>query len=244
MRLIRIHFDLTPAVGEDIDLSRAASDHLLKVLRLQAGAAIRLFNGDGREFHAELLESAGKSGRARILAIEDLNRESPLQITLAQGIARGERMDLIIQKAVELGVHRLVPLQTERSEVKLRGERLDKRLSHWQGVITSACEQSGRTRLPQLEAVQDLSRWLDGGGASGQKLTLSPEADHSLPQLAGSCDQITLVVGPEGGLGERDLKALDADGFVGARMGPRILRTETAGLAALAVLQSLAGDLK
>jgi 16S rRNA (uracil1498-N3)-methyltransferase len=180
----------------------------------------------------------------RVHARHALGNESPLQLTLAQGVARGEKMDLIVQKATELGVVRIVPLLTERSEVKLDAARAEKRLAHWRAVAASACEQSGRARLPEIAPTQPLASWLAGlaGDHSSLRLALLPEAARSSRDLRFAAAGVLLVVGPEGGLGERDIEALTTAGFDGLRLGPRILRTETAGLAALAALQALHGD--
>jgi 16S rRNA (uracil1498-N3)-methyltransferase len=179
----------------------------------------------------------------RVESKQALRNESPLPLTLAQGMARGEKMDLIVQKATELGVARIVPLLTERSEVKLDPARAEKRLAHWRAVVASACEQSGRARLPEIMPALPLSTWLDGLVADGAlRLALLPEATRASRELRFSEAGGVLVVGPEGGLGERDIAALMAAGFEGLRLGPRILRTETAGLAALAALQALHGD--
>jgi len=164
--------------------------------------------------------------------------------TLVQGIARGEKMDWILQKATELGVTRLVPVVTERTEVKLDEDRAGRRLAHWQQVIASACEQCGRNRLPRLDAPQRLPTWLAQlGDTPGARLALLPEGTQALRSLGALADGAILVVGPEGGFSDHDEAALRQAGFAGLRLGPRILRTETAGLAALAALQAVAGDL-
>jgi 16S rRNA (uracil1498-N3)-methyltransferase len=169
-------------------------------------------------------------------------RESPLRITLAQGIARGDKMDWILQKATELGVARIVPLVSDRTEVKLDAERARKRLAHWQAVLVSACEQCGRNRVPELAEPAKLHDWAAGlGEESGLRLALDPQGDARTRDLA-SGTRATLAVGPEGGLSDKDLATLGQAGFRGLRLGPRILRTETAGLAAVAALQAIHGD--
>jgi 16S rRNA (uracil1498-N3)-methyltransferase len=242
MRTIRHYVDLPLAEGSAVDLPEAAVAHLVRVLRLGPGDRVRLFNGDGHDYEAEL-ESAGKrEARARVLARIAVMSESPLAITLAQGIARGEKMDLILQKATELGVVRFAPVVTERTEVRLDAERADKRGAHWRGVLASACEQSGRARLPQLLPPRALADFL-ATEASPLKLVLDPSASTTLAQLQlGGDHSICLLVGPEGGLSERDLAAARAVGFTGLRLGPRILRTETAALAAISGLNALYGD--
>jgi 16S rRNA (uracil1498-N3)-methyltransferase len=242
MRKVRHFVDAPLSEGAGVDLPEVAIAHLVRVLRLGAGDRVHLFNGDGHDYEA-VLESAGKrEARARVLARIAVDSESPLRITLAQGIARGEKMDLILQKATELGVARIAPVVTERTEVKLDGERADKRGAHWRGVLASACEQSGRARLPELLPPAPLGHFL-AGESSARRLVLDPAAGQSLAQLAlAPGESLCLLVGPEGGLSERDLAAARAAGFGGLRLGPRILRTETAALAAISGLNALYGD--
>ena len=243
MRTIRCHVDAPLTPGAVVVLPEAATAHLVRVLRLGVGDAVVLFNGDGREFEATL-ESAGKRGaEARVGAAREPGNESPLRITLAQGIARGEKMDWVLQKATELGVAAIAPVNTERTEVRLDAERAGKRLAHWQGVLASACEQSGRARLPALAEPASLAAYAAAENAT-VKLALDPEGELELSALALPPDaHVALLVGPEGGLSERDLATARAAGFRGLRLGPRILRTETAGLAAIAALQAHYGDL-
>ncbi|HEV7777333.1 MAG TPA: 16S rRNA (uracil(1498)-N(3))-methyltransferase [Luteibacter sp.] len=243
MRSIRIHVDQPLTPGASFALPQQAGEHVARVLRLAEGDPLVLFNGDGRDYAATIV-ALGK--REVVVAMGDArtpDNESPLALTLAQGVARGEKMDLIVQKATELGVVRIVPLLTERSEVKLDAARAEKRLQHWRAVAASACEQSGRARLPYIEAAQPLQAWLASLAEDGrERLALLPEGDRRAQSLKLEHGAL-LVVGPEGGLGERDTTALSAAGFTSLRLGPRILRTETAGLAALAALQALHGDL-
>jgi 16S rRNA (uracil1498-N3)-methyltransferase len=241
MRTIRCHVDAPLAIGQNATLSETATGHLVRVLRLGVGDAVVLFNGDGRDYDARLVGVGKRGAEAEVTGMREPANESPLAITLAQGIARGEKMDLVLQKATELGVAAFVPINTERTEVKLDAERAAKRLAHWQGVLVAACEQSGRARVPALAAPVALAHWA-GGAHAGLKLMLDPEGELTLAALPAT-DAVTLVVGPEGGLSERDLATLRAAGFRGLRLGPRILRTETAGLAAVAALQSRLGDL-
>ena len=244
MRIPRIFVFDPLATGAEVLLPAQASEHVARVLRLECGHPIVLFNGDGREFRAEISQIAKRSVSARVLEVNDVaGRESPLQLTLAQGIARGEKMDLILQKATELGVSRIVPLITVRTEVKLDAERTGRRLAHWQAVIAGACEQSGRVRLPTLEAPVRIGTWASALTAdSGLRLALDPAGNLS-PRALPRFTSAILVVGPEGGLSGQDLHILDQADFIGLRLGPRILRTETAGLAALTALQAIHGDL-
>lgn len=243
MRKIRIHIDQPLKAGAEVALPAQASAHVVRVLRLGAGDALTLFNGDGCDYDAELALVSPREARARISAGWCVETESPLRITLAQALARGEKMDWIVQKASELGVARIVPLITERSEVRLDVARVDKRVAHWRAVGIGACEQSGRARLPEITAPQSMDAWLaslerNDGVA---RLALLPEGESSPRDLGALAKGVLLAVGPEGGFGERDIAALRAADFRGLKLGPRVLRTETAGLAAIAALQTLYG---
>lgn len=241
MRLTRTHLDLPLAVGATVPLGDAASAHLLRVLRLGLGDALVLFNGDGFDYEARLVSVAKRGAEAEVMARREVANESPLRVVLAQAIARGDKMDWVLQKATELGVAEIVPIVTERTEVRLDAERGDKRALHWRGVVAAACEQSGRAQVPAVQAPVALAAWLAGMAPEVPVLYLDPDADGGLRDAAVAA-QCALVIGPEGGFGERDLQALRAAGALGVRMGPRVLRTETAGLAALAALQVLRGD--
>jgi len=243
MRTIRIHVDQPLAAGTEVALPAQAAEHVARVLRLATGDPLTLFNGDGADYAATILAVGKREVRVRVLDRQAVTRESPLRLTLAQGVARGEKMDLIVQKATELGVARIVPLLTERAEVKLDAARAEKRLAHWRAVAASACEQCGRACLPEILPALALPAWLAALADDGAlRLALLPEAESSARELRPGDAGALLVVGPEGGLGERDTIALHEAGFRGLRLGPRILRTETAGLAALAALQALHGD--
>lgn len=244
MRTTRIHVDqpLTPAT--EVPLPAQAAEHVARVLRMNAGDTLTVFNGDGCDYAATLVSVGKRDVVIRIEGREEIANESPLQLTLAQGVARGEKMDLIVQKATELGVARIVPLFTERSEVKLDASRAEKRLQHWRAVAVSACEQSGRVCVPEVVPALSLQTWLENLADDGaQRLALLPEGTLRARELRFGTAGGLLVVGPEGGLGERDVASLRESGFQGLRLGPRILRTETAGLATLAALQALHGDL-
>jgi 16S rRNA (uracil1498-N3)-methyltransferase len=243
MRSTRIHVDQPLALAAELALPQQAAEHVVRVLRMNAGDMLTIFNGDGYDYAATLISIGKRDVTVRIEEREQIDNESPLRLTLAQGVARGEKMDLIVQKATELGVARIVPLFTERSEVKLDAARAEKRLLHWRAVAASACEQSGRVCVPEVTAAQTLQEWLKNLADDGaQRLALLPEGTRRARELRFSDAGGLLVVGPEGGLGDRDVSALQDAGFQGLRLGPRILRTETAGLAALAALQALHGD--
>lgn len=237
MRDTRVHHPAALADDTEFDLDPGAARHLVRVLRLRVGDAFTAFDGSGAEWPSVLVdERRARTGHARTPS-----RESNLSVTLVQGISRGERMDWTLQKAVELGVSRIVPVIAERTTVRLSGERAAKRVAHWNGVIVSACEQSGRNTLPTLAPVQSLDEWLEK--VATPALVLDPTATHGLRAFASHAPDFTLLVGPEGGFSERELAAARAAGCAGVRLGPRILRTETAGVAALAALQALFGDL-
>jgi 16S rRNA (uracil1498-N3)-methyltransferase len=238
----RIHIPEGLAEGATLNLPDNAFRHLVQVLRLREGDPFTAFDGRGGEYDAVLIEIGKRSASVGILAHQGIDRESPLDLTLAQCISKGERMDYTVQKAVELGVTRIVPLISGRSVVRLDEERWEKKLEHWRGVVVSACEQSGRTAVPEVQDAVALPTWLDDESARGTRLTLDPEAPHSLRELPPPSGPVTLLVGPEGGLSEMELQHAHRAGFIGMRMGPRVLRTETAGVAALAALQAMWGD--
>jgi 16S rRNA (uracil1498-N3)-methyltransferase len=242
MRTIRSFLDQPLAVGQRFALPEATTNHLVRVLRLQVGDSCVLFNGDGHDYEARFASLQKRGAEVAVVARQAVDRESPLRITLAQGIARGEKMDWILQKATELGVAVVAPVLTDRTEVKLDHERSDKKLAHWRGVCAAACEQSGRARLPQLLEPQSLAAFA-AADRNPRRYALDPEAGATLPQLAFPADaQLTIAIGPEGGFSERDLALLKAAGYEGLRLGPRILRTETAGPAAIAAINALYGD--
>lgn len=243
MRTIRIHIDSPLSEHGSTVLEGQPAEHLVRVLRQEVGAQVVLFNGDGHDYAATITAVERRQVQLQVAARHLPGNESPLRLTLAQGIARGEKMDLIIQKACELGVAEIVPLHTERSEVKLDEKRSAKRLEHWQAVAISAAEQSGRAVVPVIHPARPLATWLGSLPAEGPlRLSLSPGGEQRLRQLQLPASGAILMVGPEGGLGERDLEALDGKGFQRLQLGPRILRTETAGLAAAAALQAVHGD--
>ncbi|MCW0403808.1 16S rRNA (uracil(1498)-N(3))-methyltransferase [Xanthomonas sacchari] len=242
MRLTRCHVQLPLHAGAELSLPEDVANHLLRVLRLREGDPCVLFNGDGCDYHAELLQAGKRNASVRIGAAQPVDNESPLAITLLQGVARGEKMDLILQKATELGVAAIVPVWAERTEVKLDAARVDKRVAHWRSVVIAACEQSGRARVPQLSAPLALADAARAAADSPCRLILDPQGEQRLRSLAIGGAAATIAIGPEGGWSPRDRATLETAGFVGLRLGPRILRTETAGLAAIAALQAHYGD--
>ena len=242
MRVTRLYVDHPLAVGSRLLLPADAANYLVRVLRLAEGDACVLFNGDGHDRDARLL-AAGKRGvEVEVLAAREAGHESPLRITLLQGIARGEKMDLVLQKATELGVAAFVPVTSERSEVRLDEARAGKRVAHWQGVVAAACGQCGRAIVPPVSAPQSLEAAL-ADLPPGPRFLLDPAAADTIASVAAFEGGCVLAIGPEGGWSPRDRTQLLAAGFRGLRLGPRILRTETAGLAAIAALQARFGDL-
>ncbi|HYN76823.1 MAG TPA: 16S rRNA (uracil(1498)-N(3))-methyltransferase [Lamprocystis sp. (in: g-proteobacteria)] len=242
MRLPRVYLDHPLVPGTELRLPDGPARHLTQVLRLGAGDPLQCFNGDGRD-RAARVTAIGRQGlRLTVGAAGESEPAPALTIQLAIGISRGERMDFAIQKAVELGVAGIRPLFTERSMVQLRDVRLERRHGHWQGILIGACEQSGRRRLPTLEPALSFSDWL--ATQPPGVLLLDPTAPLALAQLAPPTAPVTLLVGPEGGLSAAERARAAAQGIQGVRLGPRILRAETAPLAAIAVLQALWGDLR
>jgi 16S rRNA m(3)U-1498 methyltransferase (EC 2.1.1.-) len=243
--MTRVHVDQPLESGQELALPPEAAHHLARVLRVAPGAGVVLFNGRGGEFAATVIAVGKRELRVRLAAEHDpVERESPLDLTLMQCVSKGERMDLTIQKAVELGVRRFVPLRSERSVVRLDADRWAKKGEHWRGVIVAACEQCGRNRLPELAPVDDLDRVLAARDdvAPALRLVLAPTAQPTLSRIDRAA-AVHLLVGPEGGLSPQELARAVAAGWQPLQLGPRVLRTETAGPAALAVLQARWGDL-
>ena len=244
MRVSRFLIDQPLAPGMQLSLPESAATHLVRVLRAGVGATCTLFNGDGCDYEARVVTIGKRETRVEVGAANAVDNESPLRIVLVQALARGEKMDLILQKSTELGVAGFLPVMSERSEVRLDGERVDKRLDHWRSVVGAACEQCGRAVVPSVAAPIALAAAMPTLPGGATRLLLDPQAPRTAGQLSLARDgNVVLAVGPEGGWSPRDRAALQDAGFEGMRLGPRILRTETAGLAAIAALQSRYGDL-
>jgi 16S rRNA (uracil1498-N3)-methyltransferase len=242
MRIHRIHTYEDLAPDHLVVLDAACSHYLVRVLRVVVGQPLVLFNGDGFDYAASV-EKTNKSGlEALVTARLPATPESPLRTTLVQSLARGERTDFALQKATELGLTAFQPVEAARTEVRLKPDKLDARLAHWQKVMISACEQCGRARLPELRPPMDLASWA-GSEPDGIRLVLVPGSDATLASTE-LADAVEVLVGPEGGFEEQELELLQRSGVKAVSLGPRILRTETAGPAALAILQSLAGDFR
>ena len=231
------------APGAHIDLPEPVARHAVRVLRLPPGALVILFDGRAGEYEARIERIEKDRVVAALGAWRDVERESGLAVTLIQAVQSGEKMDYTVQKAVELGVSLIVPVDSRRSVTRLAGERAGRRVAHWQGEAAAACEQCGRNQVPQVAPVEKLENWLARPPGVALRLMLAPDAEQSLVDLP-SPKSVELLIGAEGGLDPQEIVAARQVGFRPVRMGPRILRTETAGLAALAAMQALWGDFR
>jgi 16S rRNA (uracil1498-N3)-methyltransferase len=244
MRLTRVYVEGPLLPGKRVKLEGSAASHITRVLRLRVGAALILFDGAGGEYEASIDKAHGGEVIVAVGAQQAIERESPLELTLAQGVSRGERMDLVVQKATELGVSRLVPVLTERSVVRLTAQQSDRKVNHWRAIAIAACEQSGRNRLPSVAVPVALKDFLKGDGSAspGTRLLLSPVGTAALNDVPRPSGGVTVLIGPEGGLTDEEEHAAVTAGFTALRLGPRVLRTETAAIAAIALLQRQFGD--
>lgn len=243
MRDIRVYIDGPIVVGQPLVIKNDKAHYLLRVLRLTAGHVIHLFNGEGGYYVTDIKETDRRSLTVTPVNFVGGDKESPLRLTLVQGISRGQKMDFTIQKTVELGVARIVPVMTEFSNVRLTEERTPSRIAHWNKIVISACEQCGRNRVPEILPPLSLKEWVEQDH-SQTRLILHPDAQRTLHDLPAPAGEVALLSGPEGGLSDNDLKEAGSSGYEAVRLGPRILRTETAAVAAVAVCQGLWGDLK
>lgn len=241
MRIPRLFVDVPMQAGDQIELPSDAAHYVSKVLRLKAGRPLLIFNGQGGEYQAALKTVDKKSVTVDVETFSDVDRESPLKVELAIGISRGDRMDWVVQKATELGVTAITPLFTERTEVKLDASRQASRLQHWQQVAVSACEQSQRTRVPVVSPPRRFGDFLDDCNAQ-HKLVLHPSAEGAGLNPQEAIDSVCVLVGPEGGFSEAEIDSALMAGFRAWQVGPRVLRTETAPVVALSILQALWGD--
>ncbi len=254
MTLPRFYCPVDISIGQIIELPASIAHHAARVLRLEHGSKLILFNGRGGEFRSVIAQIGRNSATALIEKYLPVERESPLSVTLAQAISSSEKMDWIVQKAAELGVNRIQLLATRRSVVRLSAERSDRRLDHLRKVVISACEQCGRNRVPDVLPSAPLHDWLShrisdvqnqsGGDSPSSCFMLSPAAKEGLRYYSDTfrMTAITLLVGPEGGFVRDEEEAALAAGFIPLRLGPRVLRTESAALAAVAAMQALWGD--
>ena len=245
MRQTRLYIEGQYSTGSILDIDAEKARYLGRVLRLRVGDSLVIFNGTGTAYGADITAFSRSSAALTVRDAITVASESPLKVHLVQGISRGERMDFVVQKATELGVKRITPLLTERGIVKLDDRRAEKRRQHWQKVAASACEQCGRVRLPLLDAPVRLDAWL---GAKPNHIesdvVLRPGAEQSLAEIDMPATKVCILVGPEGGFSDAEYQLTEAAGFTAVSMGPRVLRTETAAAAALAILQARWGDLR
>lgn len=243
MSNLRFHSPNALTVGQSVPLSDNALAHAVRVMRLKVGDTLTLFCGDSFDYQCALSSIEKKSAQVEVLSRTKVSNESPLSIRLLQGISSGDRMDYTIQKAVELGVTEIYPLSTERCVTKLSGDRAEKRTEHWQGVAIAACEQSGRAVIPHVHAPLALPQWLSQYATPDcLNLLLNPVGANRLAALSKPDHPINLLIGPEGGLSPAEIELATQHHFQSIVLGPRILRTETAALTAIACMQSLWGD--
>jgi 16S rRNA (uracil1498-N3)-methyltransferase len=242
MRVPHIYQTGEISLNQTVDLCPDAAGHITRVLRMGLGEQVSLFNGEGGEFLCELVEISKKSASVKVLEFIDKDVESPLKIHLGQGVSRGDKMDFTIQKSVELGVTEITPLFTERCGVKLSGERLAKKHLQWQKIAIAAAEQSGRNFITLIHPPIKIDQWL-AQPSNELKITLHPRAEHSIKTLPKPETGLRFIVGPEGGFTDHEIDATKNTGFMDIRLGPRVLRTETAALTVLSALQLEFGDL-
>ena len=243
MRIPRVYSPQMISVGDVVQLEPGPARHLTSVLRMSTGQEVVIFNGQGGEFRGQLVEAKKGSASVQINHFDKIDIESPLTLHLGIGISRGERMDWIVQKATELGVTQITPLFSERCEVKLTGDRLSKKVRHWQQVAISACEQCQRNGLPTINSPTTLQTW-PADCSEDLKLLLYHRAANRLQDLGQSAASVALLVGPEGGFSDREIDQVMHEGFQPLALGPRVLRTETAPIAAISILQAQWGDLQ
>ena len=243
MANLRFFTDSPLALNADIQLSESAAAHATRALRLNVGDNAIIFNGDGFDYACTLTSVKKNTVTATITGANTISNESPLDITLLQGISSGDRMDFTIQKAVELGVKKIQPINSQRSVVKLSQERAEKRIEHWQNVAISACEQSGRAFVPKVLPPLSLENWLSQNPSNNTlRILLNPVGAKRLNEIPKPASAIELLIGAEGGLSNGEIDLAISQGFQSIVLGPRILRTETAALTAISVMQSLWGD--
>lgn len=258
MRLTRVHLAADLHSGQRVTVDGGAGNHIARVLRLRAGDALTLFNGQGGEYAGTIEEIRRDSVLVSVLEHRGTERESPFHLTLVQGISRGERMDWVVQKATELGVSRIAPVFTERSVVHLDEKQASRKVQHWRSIAICACEQSGRNRIPEIAQPVGLYELLEqratsgtarggtasAGAPSGEvALLLSPGAPLRLTDIPSGASCATVLIGPEGGLADVEQEAAVKSGYTPVRLGPRVLRTETAAVSALTLLQQKFGDI-
>ena len=238
----RIYQPVPLSIGTGVSLTAATSHHLAHVLRCSVGDSLILFNGERGEYEAKITSIKKQAVAVQIKSFRTVNKESPVKIHLGQSLSRGEKMDFAIQKAVELGITEITPLLTDFCAIKCSKEQGEKKLAHWQKIIVSACEQCGRDQLPILHPIMPLDEWIQHQSAE-LKFVLHPTAEHHLKVSTPPPSSIALLIGAEGGLSDNEVELAKKYHFLSIQLGPRILRTETATLSALTLLQFLYGDL-
>lgn len=242
MRIPRIYVDMEISTDAPVILPKEPANHLANVLRLKPGHPVVLFNGDGNEYSGVIQDISKKQTSIYVDARLGISVESPLQIHLAQGISKGERMDLVMQKAAELGVTEITPIITKRCPIKLNAERWDKKFQHWQKVIISGCEQCGRNQLPKLNQPLSFMEFINQS-TNQIRMIMHPKAEQRIANFARTVEGFRLLIGPEGGLSDTELYQASEFGYQKILMGPRVLRTETAAIAAISILQAQFGDI-
>ena len=240
--MIRLYQSTTLEAEQFISLDKNPSHHLIRVLRAKKGTEVTLFNGDGCEYLAELVDDNHKHCQLKIKQQKKIENESPLKITLLQGISRGDRMDSCIQKSIELGVDSIIPVHCQRTGGNLKGERAEKKHQHWQQIAISACEQSGRCIIPNIQAITGFTESIQTD-SNAEKLILAPGANKSFSCLPKPEKEVCILIGPEGGFTDEEIQQANEVNYISLALGPRILRTETAGPACIAAAQTLWGDL-
>jgi 16S rRNA (uracil1498-N3)-methyltransferase len=243
MRLTRVYIDEVLQAGQRLTIDGKAGNHIVRVLRLRVGDALTVFNGRGGEYSGKIDEIRRDTVQVSVLGHRHEERESPFHLTLAQGISRGERMDWVVQKATELGVTRIAPLLTERSVVHLDEKQAAKKVQHWRAIAIAACEQSGRNQVPDIDTPTTLYGLLEQRAREGTALLLLPGAAQRMADVSATAAGATVLIGPEGGLAQVEQDTALRSGFTPVRLGPRVLRTETAAVCALTLLQQKFGDL-
>lgn len=243
MRIPRFYCPLELGLDQTLALPDTVFRHAIQVLRLQVGESLILFNGQGGEYLAELIDISKRTAKVVLQKFEPLKRESPLELTLVQALLKPDKMDFALQKAVELGISNLQPLLTQRSVVRTDKEKIEKRIEHWQAIAISACEQSGRTQIPRIHPPQTLKQYLAKLEAHTNYLILAPGSCHDLRQVTAKHNKLAVLIGPEGGFSEEEVNSCLAAGMQSISLGERILRAETASTSVLAILQLLQGDL-
>lgn len=241
--MIRLYQPASLKPGQDITLDKNPSHHLIRVLRAKKNSEVILFNGDGHEYLAELVDDNQKHCQLHIKKTEEIHNESSLNITLLQGISRGDRMDTCIQKSTELGVNTVIPVICQRTGTSLNSKRAEKKMHHWHQIAISACEQSGRCIIPQIQPVVNFTQVI-GNINADQKIILTPTAKNTISKIPAPVNSLCILIGPEGGFTQEEVQLAVENNFTSISLGPRILRTETAGPACITSAQILWGDLR